>query len=454
MNTGNNNLGVKNDKYVREIILDFLNENVFKNKKYSLRTITTIFANFYDEGTPNRYHIDSPQWKYLPDLNKYIAEIKADNFFFDQNNKPREGFFLFEYILKNDELIILKNVKCDSFTEQYYLQNIKSFIPVVHSTVYDHKLDWKNVTVTHSPKHKPVSTEKVNRILYIFDKENILDYPYSVFVTFCLNQEVGNIKSLVQSIKSDYFKMILTLAKGISLESSIDELLARTKVLELFEKNILAHKHSFFQLDIETPLLSALNALTNEDYKRLEQKLKVVSQEFQIMHILNCLIFNKVGEKNKLQGKSILEIIRFLHINYGSQNSKPKIDDAQIGRSDFIPSNSKLIQYFTIIFNLWANASKDYGKSTNGFKIIAKADSDNKLILIFENNKAMPQVFKDYLNSKNGLYPRKENSNSEDRFKGLAIVKDMVGQLDVRIKATVDEKNDTTQIELFLKNEK
>lgn len=267
------------------------------------------------------------------------------------------------------------------------------------------------------------------------------------------SEAIENILQWVMLTDFDRFIMEEFIDLNNKNEERISQLMIQNLSLREYEKRVLAHKHSFFQLDIETPLQNAADFLKVKKYDLAADSINSTLREYNIFHVINCSVFGKNDDINKLYNKSIIEILQFLDSNYGSTDLKPAMNFTAIKNADFVPAGHTLIDHFTLILNLWKNSSKSYGGLNKRFEIIAR-EKNGGLSLLFKNQPAIEGKFIKFLTDPEAEYPADDQYLSHDpKYRGLHIIRDVASKLDAAIMASTHENNTIIEILLNKQNE-
>jgi hypothetical protein len=169
----------------------------------------------------------------------------------------------------------------------------------------------------------------------------------------------------------------------------------RAEVEQRFWDEVLSQRHTIFN---RIPLNELRNAVAS-DVSELSGDTRVeVDDAKRTLDILNVSlqIALRRGGSHPLKGQSFLGLLGWLKERILSSEMKPVFDFAP-DAPDLPIQDEDLSAAFTVIWNLWHNASKKYPSATERHFTVKACRRDDDLALTFINQREMPEAWINYL---------------------------------------------------------
>jgi hypothetical protein len=191
-------------------------------------------------------------------------------------------------------------------------------------------------------------------------------------------------------------------------QSVIDEcrnvLMRRLEADRSFKAEAIAQRHTIFN---RIPLTKLQNALAG-DPQELSGTARVrVEDAKRITEILNVSLWIALGNKghHPLHGRGVIGILRWLEAHAISTEKQPVLILPE-GMEEIALADNELSAAFTVLWNLWHNASVGYSFSKETNFIVEVSKHNGSTDITFVNEGVMPDPFIKYLMG-DGPYPLK-----------------------------------------------
>ena len=199
----------------------------------------------------------------------------------------------------------------------------------------------------------------------------------------------------------------------------------------------LSHRHTMLNRNpwstLQAALLSGPQELSGEARLLVEDAAKITQ-------VLNVSLLDALGISNTWPFSTVTELLKWLKANTPSSEVTPDLRIDQ-GISDTPLDRGQIADAFTVLWNLWHNASKIYIKPRPPRFDVHVSQKDGGLNIRFENRGGMTRPWIEYLKG------RADSPNKKSDRRGLEIVKEILAKLEWSI-GTVEVTNKSTVIEV------
>ncbi len=402
------------------------------------------------ESSPDVFYLDYPysdktkefaeylaQNENLEIVNKKIVKCFQD---FQNINKEEVGYLHYKYKLKNNQILAYEpNSNMGSKNVDLYLK----YLPILDASVNENDSYLINNIVLDK------SINPTNEYYHFCDSfENHVDYAdgyylYTVHIendSFDKNIFLREVVPLIKEMLFMYFygpisEFTTSLQKKATKEIS---------ELQLFKQEVDNISHTIFNVlpNALTIIDDANTKIKEFDYQTKE--LLDIDKALKQLKIID-LGFRIVGNKliDEVNGKNTFQIFDFINQNYPlSELMDVKIDlRAYQADLDNFYSRKEAIDVFSIIFNLYSNATKARNREEN--------KRGETVFKIFFNDGNIAFSFKNYVRLCNDIPFIIDKLTKDDRAyrsKGLGIVRQKVKALNWHL----DIKNETKKKDNFV----
>jgi len=196
----------------------------------------------------------------------------------------------------------------------------------------------------------------------------------------------------------------------------------RAEVDRRFKAEVLSQRHTIFNRIPQNELSNAIASDATELSGETRVWVEDAKRAIDILNISLKIALQR-GGAHPLRGQSVLGLLDWLKERSLSSEMRPVFNFASDAPNLTIREKG-LSAAFTVIWNLWHNASKPYSSTTEGYFTVQALRRDEDLVLTFVNEGKMPEEWIAYLLGK-GPSPSDRQEQT-----GLEIVRDRLRQLE------------------------